>query len=216
LKRQLELDDGSVFRYADHENSFLNMIHRQMNDELDPIDDREELCDFIRSITKSSKDSVSAWEGDRNMIDMCRLAKRYHYDPMTGGSNSIKKVLPAMMNSSAFLQGKYSRPIYGAVDGIRSNNFRNQIWVQYEGDAIVDPYKLLPRMIEDVSDADMTALDEGDELNEGGAAMTAYGKLQYEDITDQRREQLRAALLRYCELDTLAMVMIYEAWREII
>jgi hypothetical protein len=25
---------------------------------------------------------------------------------------------------------------------------------------------------------------------------------------------LRSALLKYCELDTLAMVMIFEAWRE--
>jgi hypothetical protein len=28
------------------------------------------------------------------------------------------------------------------------------------------------------------------------------------------RQEIRRALLRYCELDTLAMVMIYEAWRE--
>jgi hypothetical protein len=26
--------------------------------------------------------------------------------------------------------------------------------------------------------------------------------------------ELKKSLLKYCELDTLAMVMIYEAWRE--
>ena len=30
------------------------------------------------------------------------------------------------------------------------------------------------------------------------------------------REALSSALLKYCELDTLAMVIIYEDWREIV
>jgi hypothetical protein len=31
-------------------------------------------------------------------------------------------------------------------------------------------------------------------------------------MSDYERGELEAALLKYCELDTLAMVMIYEAW----
>ena len=53
-------------------------------------------------------------------------------------------------------------------------------------------------------------------MRDGGAAMTAYAKLQYEEMSDYEREEIRSALLRYCELDTLAMVMIYEGWREMI
>ena len=52
------------------------------------------------------------------------------------------------------------------------------------------------------------------EIREGGAAMTAYCKLQFEDMSEVERDEIKKALLRYCELDTLAMVMIYEAWRE--
>ena len=51
-------------------------------------------------------------------------------------------------------------------------------------------------------------------IQEGGAAMMAYAKMQFTDMADEEREALRNALLQYCELDTLAMVMIYEHWRE--
>ena len=57
------------------------------------------------------------------MIDLWVLVKRYYYDPYTNGSNSIKKVLPAILNSSKFLKEKYSKPIYGAQGGIPSHNF---------------------------------------------------------------------------------------------
>ena len=147
------------------------------------------------------------------MIDLCELVKRYHYAPATNGSNSIKHVLPAVLDSSAFLKEKYAPPVYGVKHGIPSLNFQGKKWIQMEGGKVVDPYKLLPRMFADVSDHDMTQLNEGDELRNGGAAMTAYARMQFEEMGEREREEIRAALLRYCELDTLAMVMLYEAWR---
>jgi len=46
--------------------------------------------------------------------------------------------------------------------------------------------------------------------------MIAYAYVQFADMTDVERELYREALLRYCELDTMAMVMIWEYWvREI-
>ncbi len=53
-------------------------------------------------------------------------------------------------------------------------------------------------------------------MNNGGAALTAYGRMQFSEMTEHEREELSNALLRYCELDTMAMVMIFEAWREMI
>ena len=46
--------------------------------------------------------------------------------------------------------------------------------------------------------------------------MTAYAKLQFTEMSDLEREQVRKALLKYYELDTFAMVMIYEGWREMV
>ena len=54
------------------------------------------------------------------------------------------------------------------------------------------------------------------EISEGGAAATAYARLQFEDVSAEERTKISNALLRYCEVDTLAMVMIYEAWRDMI
>lgn len=48
----------------------------------------------------------------------------------------------------------------------------------------------------------------------GGAALTAYSRMQFVEMTEAERQQLRSALLKYCELDTLAMVMVYEAWKD--
>ena len=47
-------------------------------------------------------------------------------------------------------------------------------------------------------------------LNNGGDALTAYAKIQYLDMSIEEREIIKESLLKYCELDTLAMVMIYE------
>lgn len=46
--------------------------------------------------------------------------------------------------------------------------------------------------------------------------MTAYARLQFSEIPQTAREAPRQALLRYCELDSLAMVMIWEAWNDIL
>ena len=53
-------------------------------------------------------------------------------------------------------------------------------------------------------------------MNDGGAAMMAYARMQFGEMTDFERESYKNALLRYCELDTLAMVMIYEHWKSIV
>ena len=71
-------------------------------------------------------------------------------------------------------------------------------------------------MFQDVSDESMNFLSEEDELSNGGAALTAYGRMQFSEISEYEKKELEKALLKYCELDTLAMVMIYEAWRDML
>ena len=192
----------------------MNTIYRQLNEDKNDIPDREELCEIIRNITKSVNGSFEKWEVSRNMVDMCELVKRYYYDPATKGSNSIKAVLPAILNSSAFLQDKYSKPIYGTKE-IPSLNYNNWTWIKYENKVVIDPYKLLPKMFEDVSDKDFILLNN-DQLKDGGAAMTAYAMLQFAEMSDYERKEIENALLKYCELDTLAMVMIFEGWKDMI
>jgi len=217
LKKQLENDSGSIFMYSPHENSTLNLIGRQLI--VSNESDKDELCAFIKTITRSPKSVKKAgemWCGDRAMIDLLDLVKKYYYDPEMGGSNSIKYVLPAILNSSQYLKDKYCQPIYGTNE-LPSLNLNNKSWIQYDSAGkVIDPYKNLPRMFQGISEHDIELLSETDELNNGGLALTAYGKLQFTEMSDYEREELKKALLTYCELDTFAMVVIFEAWREMI
>ncbi len=217
LKKQLEKDNGSIFRYAAHENTFLNHIYNQLQDDPNPITDRDELCKFIRTISTSTANSADQWQGERTMIDMLELVKRYYYDPYMKGSNSIKQVLPAVLNNSQYVQNKYSQPIYGAANGITSLNFKDQVWIEKQDGWVKDPYKLLPGIFDDFSDQQKQQLaNDAEDIREGGAAMTAYARLQFEDVPQDVRQAIEKALLKYCELDTLAMVMIYEGWKDLI
>ena len=216
LMAALGQDNGSIFRYSPHENTFLNIIYQQLLSDTDDIQDRDELLQFIRSITKSTQDSAEQWEGSRAMIDLWALVKRYYYDPRTKGSNSIKQILPSILNRSDKLKKKYSQPIYGAKNGIPSFNYTDWAWVKFDGDTVIDPYKLLPKMFQDVSEQEYDLLSDSGELREGGAAMTAYARFQFEEMSGYEREEIRKALLKYCELDTMAMVMIFEGWQDLI
>ena len=213
LKAQLEQDEGTIFRYADHENNYLNLILTQIIADQDLISDAEELIGFIKSITHSTGNIKMPWKGPRDMVDLLYLVKRYYYHPSMQGSNSLKVVLPAVLKHSDFLKEKYSQPIYGTANGILSLNFTEHTWLKIEGGQIVNPYKQLPTLFKDVSDKNVELLSEEDQLANGGAAMTAYAKIQFENMSDYERKELERGLLKYCELDTLAMVMIYEAWK---
>ena len=46
--------------------------------------------------------------------------------------------------------------------------------------------------------------------------MTAYARMQSEEMQDFEREKIQTALLKYCELDTMAMVMLYEGWKDLL
>lgn len=212
LKKALG-EKGSIFRYSNHENTILNKIEEQLNASQE--NDKDDLISFIHSITiKKENNNVIREAGNRNMIDLLEWVRKYYYHSMMKGSNSIKVVLPAILNDSEFLENKYSKPIYNG------KNFINKIWFERDENGIAkDPYKLLPA-IDNLDDYNETEEEESysgnDKINSGGPAMMAYAEMQFMETTAERKENLKNALLRYCELDTLAMVMIFEHWKSII
>lgn len=211
LRKALSNDKGSIFRYSGHENTVLCQIRAQLQDSEEK--DKEELITFIESITvkKNSKTKKVTWEGTRKMVDLLELVKSYYYSPSTNGSNSIKYVLPAVLNESEFLKNKYSAPTYN------SKNFRNHKWIEFNEDGSVqDPYKTLPPIMDKYAYEELEeAMGEKNlDIKNGGAALTAYAMMQFTQMSDVERNKTKEALLRYCELDTLAMVMIYEFWKD--
>jgi hypothetical protein len=209
LKAELEGDTGTVFMWSHHENTILNRIMVQLGESLSPPADADDLRLFMASLTKS---------GDRAMVDLCELAKAAYFHVATKGSVSIKKVLPAMLASNAWLRQRYAQPIYGAEGGMPSLNYKNFTWLPTDENSksIDDPYEILRDLGAEMLGESLAAGQDPDELviAEGGAAATAYSRLQFEDLQDAQRVQIKQALLRYCELDTLAMVMVVQGWQQ--
>ena len=162
--------------------------------------------------------------GKRDMIDLLEVVKRYFYHPSMKGSNSIKVVLPAVLKSSQAIVDKYSQPIYGSV--IPSLNIPAEdpkSWITRSADGeIENPYKHLDEISAflGVSTEEAEEFDTSSQMddpmkgtiNNGGIALAAYTKLQFSD--ERCTGALAEALLRYCELDTMSMVFIWEYFME--
>ncbi len=209
LKAELEHDQGTIFRWSHHENTILEHIADQIRAQDPPLPDAQGLLDFITSVTKG---------GDREMVDLALIAERGYFHPETKGRVSIKKVLPAVLKTSDYLRKKYQPPVYGIT--IPSLNYKGFSWWEERNGILIDPYQRLKELTVQMlgeggeNQAELDALEVDINVAEGGAAAMAFARLQFEDLSPETRAAIKSALLRYCELDTLAMVMIVEAWRE--
>lgn len=251
LRDQLGKDESSVFRYSHHENTILNAIREQLIASKEP--DKAELIEFIESIThrgKKKKDGHYEHEGERDMIDLCEIVKRFYWHPIMKGSNSIKQVLPAILNSGTYLQEKYGKPIYGSE--IKSCNYTEKepfaLITRDENGGVKNPYKILPQLkdlenklideiagqgmdrdelaqyVQNANDAEMDS-DGDTQINNGGLPLVLFRSFQALDPKVDWEKELTAAnltpdalkykavregLLKYCELDTMSMVLIWE------
>ena len=135
--------------------------------------------------------------GDRAMVDLMTVLTKGYYVAGSGASSSIKQVLLPTLATSETLQELYRTPSYSG-----QNFTKFQWWVPDDHGMPRDPYQLL-------------AFDPADDaagvVAHGGDAMRAYHTLQQTHLLPEQRAALRSSLLRYCELDTLAMVMITQA-----
>ena len=196
LKAELDEDKGAIYRYADHENNILNAIRMQLMNSSES--DKDDLIRFIEGITHPTGSCKVPFEkGTRDMIDLKELAQKYFYHPSMGSSNSIKQVMPAILQSDPYFREKY-------------------------GDDM-DPYHNLPSLEEfaagvnkdefpaDFDDSDVWNADK--QINKGGISKLDYVLLQAGRFNKLHTEAIRRASLKYCELDTLSMVRIWEYFR---
>jgi len=208
LQRALDGDNGTVVHWWDHERTVLREIQEQVEASDEP--DRGSLCGFVDTLV--GHDTSSG-----RLADLGRLVLKTAFFQNTGGISSIEKVLPAVLDQSDYLKERYGKPIYGTED-MPSLNFPNGwIWLVEEGGRVHDPYTLLSPLFTDSEVQEVLAEGEDEDtgnqnfIANGGAAMAAYSQLQLEQINRGERSRMEYQLKRYCELDTLAMVMIFEA-----
>lgn len=216
LFEELRHDEGSVFMYSKHENTYLNFAHSLLEFS-SPFEAEKtnELLSFLRSLTWGAGANEGRWTADtRVMVDMCELVKAHFWHPDMAGSNSIKQVLPAVLNASAELQEKYEKPIYGTSVMPSLNRADGVAWVVRTADGRVeDPYKRLPKIGPGELGGELHEIERlyaEDSVGNGGAAMTAWSYMQFAEMSEEERGELKEALLHYCELDTLAMAFIME------
>lgn len=217
LKLELEQDTGTIFRYHNHENTYLRLIHRQLSKmPKGEIPDRDALIDFIDSITQWTDGfgkEKKSYSGPRNMIDLYEVVIRCYYSPHAKGSNSLKQILPAIIRDFEPIREKYSKEIYGRALEIPSKNYESKIWITPECGN--DPYKTLEQVFEDYPREELDKhVEDMEGLADGATAMMAFNMLQFSEVPLIQRSQIRDALLRYCELDTMAMVMLYEGLKQ--
>lgn len=173
--------NGTVFRWGAHENTILSALLEQEN-----------LC------SKTAILEPLLTGGSHAMIDLMQVATKGYYVAGSNSSSSLKKLLLPTMRASKRLEYIYGQPTYS------SSNFTDMQWWQKDndGEQVRDPYSLLGSLkVEDPRAA----------VAQGGDAMMAYSTLQQSDLDPTVRSEIEASLLRYCELDTLAMVMIVQA-----
>jgi len=219
---------GTVFRYHNHENTVLRGLRKLiLSADYALVTDAEDLLSFIDLITKSTGDEakeLGEFQGPRTMVDLHRLVQEGYYSCASGGSISLKYILPAILHDAPQLAAMYSRAgFYGKGMRVESLNFDEpggHVWLQQ--DKGMDPYKTLPPIfgpghgaIDEILQRLAGDDEEDSSINQGGLAMTAYNYTQFNSLGQFERTSIEQALLRYCELDTMAMVMLVQGLFEL-
>ncbi len=188
---------GTIFIYSKYERTMMKDVVEVLR-ETDQGD--EALHEWIDRFIQDVDEKI--------VVDQHDLVKQYYFSPLMGGRTSIKVVLPAVLHHSEFLKKAYSEPYSGL-------SIKGMPLLSPRPDGKIDPYYHLKQIDTDIPDPSSADEDEtvaGVSIADGGAAMMAWARMQFDDVDPSRRRATFDALLRYCELDTLAMVLIMQHW----
>lgn len=138
---------------------------------------------------------LAAWIEDLlasgRLVDMHKMTLRHYFHPRMGGRTSLKVVVDAVWRSSPRIRGRL--PEYG---------------VEKE-DGPAGPYEALPRL--EIAGRQIA-------VTEGTGANVAYFLMmeRLSKCAKPEADAWRQLLRQYCNLDTLAMVMVWWHWRDLI
>ena len=118
---------------------------------------------------------------------------------MMKGKTSIKWTLPAVL--SAFNSKRIENWLKNFEQGL-------SLFSKDDQDILINPYKLLPPI---------EIYEKAEALEDGTGAMRTYEDMMFglRKGDAEAVEIYKKALLRYCKLDSLAMVIIWEHWNSI-
>lgn len=196
LRRIPRIDEGTVVQYSNFERNALTITHRELRRETDEVADASELMEWIEQFISRSDSNTG---NGPYLADLSRLVKNYYYNNQMGNSLSIKDVVQSVLTLSPYLKQLYSKPY-------NSSNFDSVIWWQpdHKQEMVRNPYSIM------LGQQNETTVRRGTE------AMVVYGRLLREPADKLAKKERISALLKYCELDTLAMLMIYQHWKALL
>jgi hypothetical protein len=182
-------ETGTVMTWSAYENTQLKSI---LNTLEESNEFNEELRSWLANIIED-KD-----RDDNRIFDMNKLAGKFYFHPLMGGRTSIKVVLPSVLKATASVKIKHW--------------LKNENLLVETNRGISDPYKLLQDRIIDYTKNEIVT------VKNGGDAMAAYRDMMYGISKANPKAKLayNEALKQYCKLDTLAMVIIWEHWKDLI
>lgn len=195
LRKVTDIEEGTIIQYSNFERTALKTVCSELEDEYASIKDAGILISWLKSI-------VARADSNRKkgpyMADLSRLVKNYYYNFNMSNSLSIKDIVQSILTISPYLKQRYSLPY-------DSRNFHKMQWWQwdYERNEAKNPYYLLRNM------------QPGTTVGRGTEAMIVFGNILEGSMRGEQQKEAIEALLQYCELDTLAMVMIYQHLKEI-
>jgi hypothetical protein len=176
-------DRGSILTWSGYENTQLRYL-------LDFLEengiDNLRLLDWLRA-TVATKESDPG-----RIIDLNKVALKFYFHPLMGARTSIKVTLPAVLSS---VKSEKIKDLLRAEGLLQLD----------EKGVIQDPYSLLPPF---------EIYGQSENVQNGTGAMRAYQEMLYGDVSREEAAKLEyeRALLRYCRVDTLAMVIVWEHW----
>jgi hypothetical protein len=180
---------------------FAAALHRQLGDRGSVLVWASHEATVLRRILAQltergeGNSEIAAWLDETvsygRLVDMNQLTLKHYFHPRMGGSTSLKVVAEA---------------VWGADPQIRT---RLPQYLADVGEPSASPYRALP------------PLQIGDRLvsvAEGTGAIMAYYMMMERTVANATVEagRWRQLLRQYCGLDTLAMVMVWWRWRELV
>jgi hypothetical protein len=193
---------GTVLMWSHHENSVLKDIANY----LESTGENPDLYAWIASVARMHKEDAHT-----RLVDMNELAVKHYYHPISKGRTSIKVTLPAILQSCDHVPA--IRELLESFT-LATGDACSLYHVAAHGKALTSPYYHLPG-VGLIDDYELGDSEEDYTVNEGTAAMRAYQDLMFGKLSrdPHKKTLIKNALLNYCKLDTLAMVLIYEYWK---
>lgn len=190
-------DKGTPLMWATHENTVLKKILEQLENADNYVSGykNEKLKNWLLGITRQKEKKVVIRPG--RLLDMNAFTLAHYFHPYMKGKTSIKKTLPAVWNFNAYLHDIPYFKQYFKLD---------------EDGNILSPYETLKHRWDEI---EFETAENYETVKEGSGAMRAYQEMLFgKGKTDAAvKDRLKQELLNYCQLDTMAMVIIWHHWK---